>query len=154
MLLTIGRTNIGFVKDGIAEYTKRLKHYMPFRIEELPDVKIHAKRSEPEQKNAEGEMILSKLQQGDHVVLLDERGREYRSIEFAERLQRIMAGGFRRCVFVVGGPFGFSKSVYDRADEMLSLSKMTFNHEMVRLFFTEQIYRAMTILRNEPYHHE
>lgn len=150
--MTVGKTTIDFVKEGIAEYVKRLRHYVPYSIVELTDVK--RRLPEGEQKSAEGTMILSRLQASDHVVLLDERGKEYRSVEFAGRLEKIMSSGCKRCVFVVGGPYGFSQEVYDRANEMLSLSRMTFNHEMVRLFFTEQIYRGLTILRGEPYHHE
>lgn len=154
VLLTVGKTGIGFVKEGIEEYVKRLRHYVSYSIMELPDCRNSRKQSEAEQKVVEGDLILSKLTSGDRVVLLDERGKEYRSVEFASRLEKIMASGCKRCVFVVGGPYGFSEAVYARADEMLSLSKMTFNHEMIRLFFTEQLYRGLTILRGEPYHHE
>ncbi len=154
VLLTVGKTTIDFVLDGIAEYTKRLKHYIPYSIQMLPDIKKAASLSVERQKEAEGEMIISKLLPGDHVILLDERGKEYSSMEFATFLEKQMVAGRKRLIFVVGGPYGFSRAVYDRADGKISLSKMTFNHEMVRLFFTEQVYRAMTILRGEPYHHE
>ncbi|MBD5173976.1 MAG: 23S rRNA (pseudouridine(1915)-N(3))-methyltransferase RlmH [Bacteroidales bacterium] len=154
VLLTVGKTTIDFVLDGIAEYTKRLKHYVPYSIQMLPDIKKTASLSVERQKEAEGEMIISKLLPGDHVILLDERGKEYSSMEFATFLEKQMVAGRKRLIFVVGGPYGFSRAVYDRADGKISLSKMTFNHEMVRLFFTEQVYRAMTILRGEPYHHE
>lgn len=153
-MLTVGRTGIDFVKEGIAEYTGRLRHYIPYSIIEIPDVRKGAKMSVDSQKEAEGNAILSALRPSDLVILLDERGREYSSMEFAAAIEKIMASGCRRCVFVVGGPYGFAQSVYDRADRKISLSRMTFNHEMVRLFFTEQVYRAMTILRGEPYHHE
>ena len=153
-LLTIGKTKTGYVVEGIEEYLKRLKRYVQFGITEIHDVKNAGRISKEEQKEAEGLQILSRLQQSDYVILLDERGRQYKSLEFAEKLQSIMASGKKMLVMVVGGPFGFSKAVYDRGNEMLSLSKMTFNHEMVRLFITEQIYRGMTILRGEPYHHE
>lgn len=153
-LITIGKTRMHFVKDGLEEYRGRLRRYIGYSITELPDIKNAGKIAETEQKEAEGSLILSKLSPSDHVVLLDERGRQYSSRKFAERLQTLMASGKKRLVFIIGGPYGFSKSVYDRADEMLSLSEMTFNHEMVRLFFTEQVYRAMTILRGEPYHHD
>lgn len=154
ILLTVGKTTQSYVKEGIEEYTGRLKRYTPFKIECLADIKGAKALSEDMQKQKEGELILSFLNSSDHCILLDERGREYTSKEFALSLQKIMASGKKRLVFVVGGPYGFSKSVYDRADSKISLSKMTFTHEMVRLFFTEQIYRAMTILRGEPYHHE
>lgn len=153
-LLTIGKTSIRFVEDGIAEYIRRLKHYIPYSIKSLPDVKNASKMDQAKQKDAEGEKILDVISNSDFVVLLDERGKQYSSIEFSVFLEKQMISGRRKVIFVVGGPYGFSKPVYDRADSLLSLSKMTFNHEMVRLFFTEQIYRAMTILRGEPYHHE
>ncbi|MDE5789628.1 MAG: 23S rRNA (pseudouridine(1915)-N(3))-methyltransferase RlmH [Muribaculaceae bacterium] len=153
-LLTVGKTTIKFVSEGIDEYLKRLKHYIPYRITPLPDIKKNASLGAERQKEAEGELILAKLISSDYVVLLDERGREYSSIEFSGFIEKQMIAGRKRVVFVVGGPYGFSKSVYDRADSKVSLSRMTFNHEMVRLFFTEQVYRAMTILRGEPYHHE
>ena len=152
-LLTVGKTKTGYVAEGIGEYLKRLKRYVPYEIVELPDVKNAGRISKEEQKEAEGKAILSLLTPADHLTLLDERGRQYTSTELAERLQGLMASGKKRLVMVVGGPYGFSKAVYDRANDMLSLSKMTFNHEMVRLFITEQVYRAMTILRGEPYHH-
>ncbi len=153
-LLVVGRTTIRFVKEGIEEYQKRLKHYIPYAISEIPDLKSTRGLSEDQQKRAEGEKILGALNTSDFVVLLDERGREFSSMEFAAYVEKQMVAGRRRVVFVVGGPYGFSDEVYARADAKISLSRMTFNHEMVRLFFTEQIYRAMTILRNEPYHHE
>lgn len=153
-LITIGKTRMCFVKEGLDEYRGRLRRYIGYNITELADIKNAGKIAETEQKEAEGALILSKLSPSDHVVLLDERGRQYSSRKFADRLQNIMASGKKRLVFIIGGPYGFSKSVYDRADEMLSLSEMTFNHEMVRLFFTEQVYRAQTILRGEPYHHD
>lgn len=153
-LLTIGKTKSKFVAEGLEEYLKRLKRYLPYFIMELPDVKNAGRLSKEEQKETEGILILSKLSPSDHVVLLDERGKQYTSVEFADKIQGILATGKKRLVMIIGGPYGFSKPVYDRADELLSLSKMTFNHEMVRLFITEQLYRAMTILRGEPYHHE
>lgn len=153
-LLAVGATRIGFVKEGIEEYARRLRHYVDFSLEELRDVKAGGRMTENLQKEKEGEMILAKLHPSDLVVLLDERGREYSSVEFSAYLEKIGASGRKRVVFVVGGPYGFSESVYSRADGKVSLSRMTFNHEMVRLFFVEQIYRAHTILRGEPYHHE
>lgn len=153
-LISIGKTRTGFVVEGLQEYCGRLKRYCNFIITELPDVRNAGKMSESEQKENEGYMILNRLSPSDHVVILDEHGKQYTSKKFAIRLQTIMASGKKRLVFVIGGPYGFSEKVYSRADELLSLSEMTFNHEMVRLFFTEQLYRANTILRGEPYHHE
>ena len=154
MLLTVGKTSISYVKEGIAEYVKRIGRYIPYKIQELPDASRSGKISEGEQKEAEGSLILRNLGDGDHVVLLDERGKEYTSREFAGRLEKLMASGRKRIVFVIGGPYGFSEAVYARGNELLSLSKMTFNHEMVRLFFTEQIYRGISILHGLPYHHD
>lgn len=153
-LLTVGKTSIRFVEEGIKEYTRRLKHYIPFSIKALPDIRNASKLSETKQKEAEGEKILASLTNSDYVVLLDEHGKEYTSVEFSSFIEKQMIAGRRKVVFVVGGPYGFSQEVYNCADSLLSLSKMTFNHEMVRLFFVEQIYRGMTILRGEPYHHE
>lgn len=154
LLLTVGKTNTGYLLTGIDEYCKRLKHYVPFTIKALPDIKNTRKLTESQQKEEEGKLILSELSSSDLTVLLDEKGKMFTSREFAEFIQKGMAGGKKRMVFVVGGPYGFSQEVYSRAETKISLSKMTFSHEMVRLFFTEQIYRAMTILRGEPYHHD
>lgn len=151
--MTVGRTRTSFVNEGIAEYKCRLTRYVPFSLMELPDVKTSRSMTESRQKDREGIMILEKILPSDFVVLLDERGREYTSEGFSDYLQKLMAAGRKRTVFIIGGPYGFSKQVYDRADALLSMSRMTFNHEMVRLFFIEQIYRAMTILKGEPYHH-
>ncbi|MBQ5723515.1 MAG: 23S rRNA (pseudouridine(1915)-N(3))-methyltransferase RlmH, partial [Muribaculaceae bacterium] len=148
------KTNARYLQEGIDEYIKRLKHYIPYSITVLPDIKNTKKLTEEQQKEAEGKLMLDALKPGDCLVLLDERGKEFTSVAFADYLQRKMNAGLRRLVFVIGGPYGFSQSVYDRADEKISLSKMTFSHEMIRLFFTEQIYRAMTIQRGEPYHHQ
>ncbi|MBQ2440417.1 MAG: 23S rRNA (pseudouridine(1915)-N(3))-methyltransferase RlmH [Muribaculaceae bacterium] len=153
-LIVIGKTNARYLQEGIDEYIKRLKHYIPYSITVLPDIKNTKKLTEEQQKEAEGKLMLDALKPGDCLVLLDERGKEFTSVAFADYLQRKMNAGLRRLVFVIGGPYGFSQSVYDRADEKISLSKMTFSHEMIRLFFTEQIYRAMTIQRGEPYHHQ
>lgn len=153
-LLTIGKTGGKYLAAGIEDYCKRLRRYVPYRITELPDVRNAGKLSEAEQKEAEGQQILAHLSASDHVTLLDERGDMLTSRGFSQKLQKMMASGRKRIVFVVGGPYGFSPAVYARADWKLSLSEMTFSHEMVRLFFTEQIYRAMTILRGEPYHHD
>lgn len=152
--MTVGKARIPYVVDGIAEYTSRLRRYVPFSNVEVPDVKSARSLSEQQQKEREGEALLAKITPADFVILLDEKGREYTSMEFSGYLSRLMGSGRKRTVFVVGGPYGFSEAVYGRADARLSLSRMTFNHEMVRMFFIEQIYRAMTILRGEPYHHE
>ena len=153
-LAVIGKTEAGFVRQGIEEYVKRLQHYVAFNIQYIGDVKSTRNMSEAQQKTAEGKALLASLDNSDHVVLLDEHGVERTSIDYSQWLQRRMASGSKRLVFVVGGPYGFSPEVYDRANEKISLSKMTFPHELVRLIFVEQLYRAFTILRNEPYHHE
>ena len=154
VLLAIGKTNLKFVDAGIKEYVGRFRRYVTFRTEWLRDVKGAGQLAEVRQKELEGEVILAKLQPSDMVILLDERGKEFTSREFAVWMEKQMASGRKRIVFVIGGPYGFSQSVYDRADGKVSMSKMTFNHEMIRLFFVEQMYRAMTILRGEPYHHD
>ncbi len=153
-LLTIGKSNIKFVKEGLEEYCNRLKKYIPYRIESVPDIKNSGKISEQEQKEQEGKGLLGKISATDYVILLDERGDSYTSREFSRKLEKWMGMGRKRIIFIIGGPYGFSDAVYERSDGMLSLSKMTFNHEMARLFFTEQVYRAMSILRGEPYHHD
>ena len=153
-LIVIGKTNAKYLIEGLDEYTRRLKHYITYNINILPDIKNTKNLTEEQQKETEGKLILNALKPGDFLVLLDERGKEFSSMQFSDYLQRKMNSVLRRLVFVVGGPYGFSKDVYNKADEKLSLSKMTFSHEMIRLFFTEQIYRAMTIIRGEPYHHE
>lgn len=153
-LLTVGKTTTGYIQTGIEEYCKRLKRYVQFGIKSLPDIKNSKKMSEDLQKSAEGNLIINELSQSDYVVLLDERGEMPTSRGFSEFLQKGMLSGKKRMVFIVGGPYGFSPDVYARADAKLSLSRMTFSHEMIRLFFTEQVYRAMTILKGEPYHHD
>lgn len=153
-LLTIGKTIQSYIQKGIDDYCKRLKRYINFTIFTIPDVKNVKSLSALQQKEKEGELILNHLSPADFCILLDERGKEFTSIEFSLFLQKIMYSGKKRLIFVVGGPYGFSDAVYNRADAKCSLSKMTFTHEMVRLFFTEQIYRAMTIIKGEPYHHE
>lgn len=153
-LLTVGKTTTGYIRTGIDEYCKRLKRYVAFSIKNLPDIKNAKNMSEEQQKTAEGSLILSELTISDMVILLDERGDMPTSRGFSAFIQKGMLGGKKRMVFVVGGPYGFSKDVYARADTQLSFSKMTFSHEMIRLFFTEQVYRAMTILKGEPYHHD
>lgn len=151
--MTVGKTRVPYVAEGIKEYTGRLTRYVPFCLVELPDIKAARGMTEALQKEKEGAMILEKLLPSDFVILLDEKGREYTSVEFADYVQKLMGSGRKRTVFIIGGPYGFAKDVYDRCDAKISLSRMTFNHEMVRLFFIEQVYRAMTILRGEPYHH-
>lgn len=152
-LLVVGKTTDSRVASLIDDYQNRLKHYIPFSIEVLPELRNAKSLSEEQQKTVEGEMILKTVSAAEEMILLDEHGKEFRSVEFSEYLQKKMSAG-RDIVFVVGGPYGFSKAIYARANGKISLSKMTFSHQMVRLFFVEQIYRAMTILRHEPYHHE
>lgn len=153
-LIVVGKTDMKEVETLVSMYTKRLNHYVKFSITTIADVRNTKKLSEAEQKRLEGEQILRLITESDSVVLLDEHGLELRSIEFAELLQRRMSAGTKRLVFIIGGPYGFSEAVYQRANSKLSLSKMTFSHQIVRAIFTEQLYRAFTILRNEPYHHE
>lgn len=152
--MTVGKTTTDYIQKGIDEYCKRLRRYVTFSIKTLPDVKNSRKMSEEQQKTAESSTILSELSSSDYVVLLDERGEMLTSRQFSEFLQKGMLGGKKRIVFIVGGPYGFSAETYARADAKLSFSRMTFSHEMIRLFFVEQLYRANTILRNEPYHHD
>ena len=152
-LLLVGKTVNKHFIAGINDYVERTNHYMPFNITVIPELKNTKALTEVQQKEREGDLILQKLQSSDTVVLLDEHGKELRSIEFADWLQR-KQNTTRRLIFIIGGPYGFSKAVYERANERLSLSKMTFSHQMVRLIFCEQIYRACTIIRGEPYHHE
>ncbi|MBO7428483.1 MAG: 23S rRNA (pseudouridine(1915)-N(3))-methyltransferase RlmH [Paludibacteraceae bacterium] len=153
-LLTVGKTNDLSFKNAISEYQKRLKFYISFDIEEIPSPKNTKNLTEDNQKQKEGELILKYLQPEDEVVLLDDKGAEYTSKQFASYIEKKSASGLKRLVFVVGGPYGFSQEVYQRANDKVSLSRMTFSHQMVRLVFTEQLYRAMTIIRGEPYHHE
>ena len=153
-LTVIGKTSIGYLKQGIDEYIKRLKHYVPFEIKYIDDIKNTKNISEDQQKRTEGAKILSLLDKSDFVVLLDEHGKEYTSVQYSSYIQKRMLSGAKKVVFVIGGPYGFSQEVYDRANDKISFSKMTFNHEMIRLIFTEQLYRAYTIINHEPYHHE
>lgn len=160
-LLVVGKTTDARLDALIGEYRNRLTHYIPFDFRVIPDLKNAKSLTQDQQKQAEGELILREVGTSSHVVLLDEHGREFRSIEFAAYLQKLMnnstsptEGGTRGVFFVVGGPYGFSPAVYARANGKISLSQMTFSHQMIRLLFVEQIYRAMTILRGEPYHHE
>lgn len=152
-LLAIGKTDDKTLQTLINLYTKRLKHYVPFSFEVIPDIKNVKNRSEALQKKAEGQEILKRLQPADALILLDENGKQYSSVSFSQFLQKKMNSGLKNLTFVIGGPYGFSDEVYERANGKLSLSKMTFSHQMVRVFFIEQLYRGYTILRNEPYHH-
>lgn len=153
-LLTIGKTDNQNLKSLIDDYKKRLGFYVKFEFEIIPDLKKTKHLSEDQQKHKEGELIMSRLHQSDLLILLDESGKQYDSVLFSKYLQKHMNSGIKQLVFVIGGPYGFSNEIYQKAQTKLSLSKMTFSHQMVRLFFIEQIYRAFTILRNEPYHHK
>ena len=153
LLILVGKTTDKHFAAGINDYVERIGHYMPFELMTIPELKNTKSLTEEQQKAAEGELILKQLQASDTVVLLDEHGRELRSVELARWLEQRQTTA-RRLVFVIGGPYGFSSAVYSRANEQLSLSKLTLSHQMVRLVFTEQIYRACTIIRGEPYHHE
>jgi len=152
-LILVGKTVNKHFIAGINDYVERIGHYMPFAITIIPELKNTKSLSEEQQKEREGEQILQKIQSSDTVVLLDEHGKEFRSIEFADWINK-KQNTARRLVFVIGGPYGFSDAVYKRANELISLSKMTFSHQMVRMIFTEQLYRACTIIKGEPYHHE
>ena len=152
-LLVVGNTTDVHIETLIQEYQKRLAHYIPFALQVIPELKNTKALTAEQQKQAEGELILRATTPATYLILLDEHGKEFRSIEFADYIQKRMSSG-RDVVFVVGGPYGFSEAVYQRANGKISLSKMTFSHQMVRLFFVEQLYRAMTILRGEPYHHK
>lgn len=153
-LLTVGRTDVEWVRKGLDLYVSRLRHYVPFSLIEIPELKNVSALAREQIKQKEGELVLKALKPSDCVILLDERGREYRSIEFSAMLEDRMSRGGRDLVFVVGGAYGFSDAVYSRSDEKISLSKMTFSHQMVRTIFAEQLYRAFTIMKREPYHHE
>lgn len=148
----IGKTNESYLEEGISIYLQRLRHYVPFEMITLPDVKNAGKLSGDLLKNKEGEILLNRLKKEDLLLLLDEKGKSYTSEAFAKFLEQKLQLPGKKLIFLVGGAYGFSEAVYERADAKLSLSTMTFSHQMVRLFFVEQLYRAMTILRNEPYH--
>jgi 23S rRNA (pseudouridine1915-N3)-methyltransferase len=153
-LLTVGKTDDSRIEQLTQMYVDRLGHYINFDLEIIPDLKKTKNLSEDQQKNEEGKLILNKLEKSDFVTVLDEKGKKYTSMQFAELINKRSISGLKRLVFIIGGPYGFSPDVYFRANSKLSLSDMTFSHQMVRLFAVEQIYRAFTILRNEPYHHE
>ncbi len=153
-LLVLGKTDSAQIETEIKRYESRLKHYLPFELRVIPDVRRGSKLTPEEQKRAEGIELLRYITPTDRVYLFDERGESYTSRAFATFIERAMVSGERRLVFIIGGPYGFSPEVYDRADGQVSLSRMTFSHQMVRLFAIEQLYRAQTIIRGEPYHHD
>ena len=153
-LIAIGKTDNKALQQLMDDYMKRLSHYVKFEMDVIPDIKNVKNLSEAQQKEKEGELILSKLSATDQLILLDENGKSFSSVGFSEELQKKMNSGIKTLVFVIGGPYGFSEAVYGKAQGKVSLSAMTFSHQMVRLFFIEQVYRAFTILRNEPYHHQ
>lgn len=154
VLIVVGKTTDKRFETIIQEYIERIRHYIPFTIEVIPELKNTKGLSQDEQKKREGEQILKSLQAGDYIVLLDEHGSERTSMDFASWMQKKMAAGPKRLVFIVGGPYGFSDAIHQKGNEEISLSRMTLSHQMIRMFFVEQIYRAMTILNGEPYHHE
>ena len=152
-LICIGKTGKGFLVDGENEYLNRLKHYVNIERIEIPDLKNAKKLSIEQIKSLEGKEIMSKIIPGEQLILLDDKGKDFTSEKFADFIQKKFNQGGKALVFVIGGAYGFSKEVYDRSDSLLSLSKMTFSHQMIRMIFFEQVYRAMTILKGEPYHH-
>lgn len=152
-LILVGKTNDSHLQAIINDYAERITHYMPFEIIVIPELKNTKSLSEEQQKVREGELIMKQLTAQDTVILLDERGKQYRSLEFAKWIEKQQLTA-RRLVFVIGGPYGFSPAIYDRANGKISLSAMTFSHQLVRTIFTEQLYRACTIIKGEPYHHE
>jgi 23S rRNA (pseudouridine1915-N3)-methyltransferase len=154
VLIVVGKTTDKRFEAIIGEYVERICHYIPFAVEVVPELKNTKGLSQNEQKQREGELIQKSLQAGDYVVLLDEHGSERSSMDFAAWMQKKMSAGPKRLIFIIGGPYGFSDDIHKLANEEISLSRMTLSHQMVRIFFTEQIYRAMTILNGEPYHHE
>lgn len=154
VLVWIGKTAVDYMQRAVADYAARIKHYMPLEIVELADVRGVPKSDINALRNAEGDAILRLLKPDDRLVLLDDKGRQFSSTEFSAELQRLALASTRRVVFVIGGAFGFSLPVYERANALVSLSKMTFSHQMIRAIFLEQVYRAMTIARGEPYHHD
>lgn len=153
-MLSIGKTTDNYLVNGIDKYVQRLKHYATFQMLELPELKNTKSLSQEQQKAKEATLILKNISNTDYIMLLDEKGKEPTSVSFSALLNKRMVGGTQHLVFVIGGPYGFDSSIYDRANEQIALSKMTFSHQMVRLFFVEQLYRAYTILKGEPYHHQ
>ena len=153
-LLTVGTTDIKWVSEGLGVYTSRLRHYLPFEVKEIPELKNVSALTKEQIKIQEGKLILKNLKDSDELILLDEKGKEFRSIEFASFLEKKFQSSSRDIVFVIGGAYGFSQEVYDRSSSKIALSKMTFSHQMVRTIFVEQLYRACTIMKGESYHHE
>ena len=153
-LLTVGKTDIGWVREGLETYASRLSHYVPFNVREIPELKNTSSLSKAQIKEKEGELILGCISPADTVILLDEKGREYTSVGFAKEIEAMVNGGGKGIVFVIGGAYGFSDAVYSRCNGKVSLSRMTFSHQMVRAIFAEQLYRAFTIIKGQPYHHE
>ncbi len=153
-LLVVGKTTDNNINILIDNYLARLKFYTDFAIQVIPELKNAKNMRQEEQKEKEGDLILKQLEDADDIILLDEHGKEYTSVAFSEEINKRALSGKRKVYFVVGGPYGFSKKVYQRANSLISFSKMTFSHQMIRLFFVEQLYRAMTIIRGEPYHHQ
>lgn len=154
VIIAVGKTTTQYIAAATDDFIRRASRYVPVEMSIIPDLRSTRGLTEEMQKQREGKSIIASLQPGDLVTLLDERGAELTSRQFAGEIERAMVSGLKRMVFVIGGPYGFSPEVYARADRKLSLSRMTFTHEMVRLFFAEQVYRAMTIMRGEPYHHD
>lgn len=153
-LLVVGKTEDKYLIEGIDKYLNRLKHYIGFNLLVIPELKNTKNLSEAQQKSKEAELILKQVSNLDSVILLDEKGKKYTSVSFSNYLNKQMIGSVQHLVFMIGGPYGFDESIYRRADGSMSLSDMTFSHQMVRLFFVEQLYRAFSILKGEPYHHE
>ena len=153
-LLLVGKTDDSTIGQLVDDYTKRLSHYVSFNHQALPDLKKTKHLTQEQQKQQEGNLLMAQIAPADYVILLDEKGKQYSSIRFSEFIQKQLNSGVKHVVFVVGGPYGFSDLIYERSNALLSLSPMTFSHQMVRLFFTEQLYRAFTILKGEPYHHQ
>ena len=153
-LLVVGKTDKTYIQEAIAEYTKRLKHYINFEIEVIPDIKNTKNLTVEQQKTKEGELILSKDYSGKEIHLFDEKGKMFTSKEFSQFIEKKMISGLKELVFIIGGPYGFSNDVYEKANSKISLSRLTFSHQMARLLCVEQIYRAFTILKGEPYHHD
>ena len=153
-LLLVGKTDDSTIGQLVDDYTKRLSHYVSFNQQALPDLKKTKHLTQEQQKQQEGNLLMAQIAPSDYVILLDEKGKQYSSIRFSEFIQKQLNSGVKHVVFVVGGPYGFSDLIYERSNALLSLSPMTFSHQMVRLFFTEQLYRAFTILKGEPYHHQ
>ena len=154
ILFEVGKTNKQYLIEEISDYQKRLKHYMSLEIVEIPNIKNKKNLSWEEITKKEGNMILTQIKSSDYLVLLDDKGKQFTSVEFSNKLRQWMLNRTKRLIFVIGGAYGFSKEIYNRGNEKLSLSRMTFSHQMVRLFFVEQLYRGYTILNNQPYHHK